>query len=414
MSNASQTRRDDTPSDTSVSGTQASASPRGGALHSRLRTSDYAGGAAMLQPVQRQQHGQSDPATSIADQTPAAVDLQNLSIGFGLPAGKTLTGNWQYEVRTERDTFLRVRVSPEQLRISSSPTLFIDAQWPASNMQFYSAGVDFARGETFANVHTTGGLGSGFIDLTDRAERSLRGCIDSAISGTAMARPGYNPLQDDAILATLANIRSNFEALPQASDSSDVGVGDLRSPEFGGTLAMREAFTREQDGVGLTIPAGGVFSVRVRGGGDVNQLLQARSAAGRAQAFELSGIDLQSDAIQLLKNGNPAVQLQSLSVARGGRVTVGRFQLLGTGATLAGIESLIRILGGGLGAAARGAPPELGMRHTAASGGAEPEIVRGMSRQVIEDGLSQGLRQLVMSNRNAIPGVDLAQALGIS
>jgi hypothetical protein len=130
-------------------------------------------------------------------------------------------------------------------------------------------------------------------------------------------------------------------------------------------------------------------------------------------AAGIQSVSVRSEAIELVRNGQPIAKLQNLRVNRGGQVTLERFELLGGLGAGAGVESLLRLLVGVAAMAERGVPPQLGAHATVASGQAEPELARGFSRQMIEDGLSTAVRNLLRDNRGAVPGLDLGLVFGV-
>lgn len=391
---------------------QPGASP----LQAQLRGASFAEGEALLSPVQRQRDGgAAADGGSVDERMPSQVSLEGLSVGFTLPAGKTLAGAWSHDVRTSSPTRINLSVSRDGVSVQMSPGIYIDAQWPAQNMRVSGAGRSFGPARTWANVHVVRGMGEGFIDLTGRASDEVTKLIDGAIAGTAMAEPGYDPFSDDRILSTLGAIKANFESLPAAAGGGGdaVDAAELTRPTLSATLAMTAAFEQQANGAGVRVPAGGRFSAEVVGDGNLGALLSARGPGEAAQAVPISAIHLRSDAIELTKGGDPVARLDHIQVARGGQVTLSRFTLLGSGRTAAGFETLVRLLVGAAQAVDRGAPPQLGVAAAAQRGDLEPRFVQGLSRSMIEEGLTTAVRQLVTDNRAAIPGVDLATALGV-
>lgn len=388
------------------------------ALQGDLRqTTSYDQGAAMLAPDAAPRGAAPPPApnaapSTVADQVPANVDLRSARVSFTMPAKKKLADAALYDATTQYATTVTISASPTELRVSTSPGLHFDVQWPGQNMRFSSAGVNFATGQSFANFFLEGGLGSGFIDVSDRGAQTVRGMIDQAIAGTAMARPGYNPMQDRDLVGTLNRIKANFDRLP-TGQGNQVGAGDLSSPTIGATLGMKAPFVKEADGAGLSIPAGGQLDVEVLGSANLSRLLQAGNPQAAAMAANIQHVAVRSDAITLNHKGKPIAKLLSLRVNRGGQVTLDRFEMLGNLGAGAGIEVLLRLIVGAAAMAERGVPPEIGAQVVVGSGQAEPELVRGVSRRMIEEGLTTAVQQLLRDNRSAIPGLDLGLVFGV-
>ncbi len=433
--NQQRTTRGSEPSRTSTAGASSQA-PAEASRQRALRGASYEDGAAMLSPrdgasaprpptdgAQRRpgsaqrnptaekKTGPAAPGRSPASDLPA-VDLRAARVSFNLPARRQLAGSALYDAATRSETSITVAVSPEGLEVSASPLVPFDVTWPGQNMSFGSAGIDFASGEVSAHFYRDGGLGSGFIDVTQRGAAEVKRMIRQAIAGTPMARPGYNPFQDSNLQATLQRIKANFDALP-SQGAPNVEAREISSPRVGATLAMRTPFFREAGAAGLRIGAGGQFDVDIQGSGELSRLLQAGNPQSAAMAANIQHVDLQSEAIELLRGGEPVARLQQLRIHRGGQVTIQRFEMLGGLGAGAGIESLFRLLVGVAALSSQGASPELAANLTVASGGAEPEFTRGLSRAMIEQGLTDAVRTLLRDNRSAVPGLDLSLVFGV-
>ncbi|MCB9787691.1 MAG: hypothetical protein H6744_13495 [Deltaproteobacteria bacterium] len=377
---------------------------------SKLRGMDYEQGAQALAPAPASPAPpEAAAAGPIGAQLPSNVSLEAVRVSAQLGANRTLTGSWQYEVRTQYATTLQISVSRDGVFISASPSLDIDAQWPVANMRLYGAGVRFADGRSYSSMRTVRGLTNGMIDLTGKANASITALIDQSIAGTAMARPGYDPMTDPDLMATLGRISANFQNLPTAG--GQVGVEDLGSPSVGATLKMQSPFEAGAGKAGVSIAAGTALDVDISGSGDISALLRQSTAQGAAEAAHIQRVSVRSEGVILTKDGKPIARLQSLSVSPSGAVTLERFELMGDASTAGGFESLLRLLGGAIRGAQYGSA-ELGMRQTAITGGADPTIVRGLTKSAIEEGMSEAVRKLLNENKNAIPGMDLARVFG--
>lgn len=390
-----------------------------GAIKSGLRNASFAEGEAMLTPaappdapVQRKAAGAAvQREESVADQVPDNVDLRSARVSFTLPAHRTLASGMLYDATTQSPTSITIQVSPDNLHVYTSPPLEFDVQFPGANMDFYSADVNFATGGVSASFHKSG---TGF-DVTATGREKVVDLITRAIAGSPMARPGYNPMTDRALMSTLMRVKANFDSLPEASGGGGdaIPATDISRPTIGATLAMRTPFFQESDGAGVRIGAGGQFDVTIAGSGNLARILAAGNPQAAAMAAGINSVSVRSEAIELIKDGEAIAKLKSLRIAPGGAVTLQDFEMLGGLGTGAGIESLFRIIAGGVALAEGGVPLEVGMEATARSGRAEPELVRGMSRTMIETGLSNAVRGLLRENRNAVPGIDLGLVFGV-
>jgi hypothetical protein len=356
----------------------------------------------------------ADPATqgaSIADELPAQVELREVGVAFTLPAGKSLSRTVQRELRTELSTHVRLRASAEEIALGFGPAILIDAQWPARNMLWSGAKVRFSSAGIEVLLAPIDGAAEGLVDFSADAKKQIHDLVAVGLSGTAMARPGYDPLRDPAVFATLGAIADNLQKQPP-SGASDVTVADIGDPCAEAAFAMRAPFVHAAEGGGLSIPAGGVLRVRIVCGGSLSKIAAAGSVAEGLRAANIQAIVLESDALSVLHGEAPVAELLRVRIERGGGVKIEQMRLQGTVGEAEGIESLVRVLGGAVGLAGQGSSVEAGVKVAAHSPEAGAQIVPGMVKETIEAALSEGVRALLRQYADAVPGVDLRQMLG--
>jgi hypothetical protein len=289
-----------------------------------------------------------------------------------------------HTLTTGSRTRIQLRVSRERLEVVMSPPMMVDATFPVRNSSIAGCGWDFTRGQPVVDVRDAG---TGVVPSTGPVRSRIDGLLRQALAGSPIGRPGYDPLADREIMTHLAALQRAFEALPAAEGASG-GPLEIRDPSAGATLAMRAPFVAGSGGASMNIPAGGLFTAEVETTGDARAAAAGRGAAGALAALQVSSLNLDSDSITISKDGSPVARLRSLRVLRGGVVQVLHYEPLGTAAIADGVEGLLRLFSGDT----RGS-----------------EFVR---RQ-LEEALSTAVRSLVLENRGAIPGVDLASVLGV-
>lgn len=394
--------------------TQPSSAPASEAgrspLRPDLRGMGYAGGLAAVRPGQGPSEPDAGADDSVASRLPQGVDLQALRLGFTLPQGKVLQGSWQSEVRTSTDSRVTLEVTPTQLRVWCSPGIHIDALWPVQNMTLGGATYDFRTASTSVDVWLRRGLGEGFIDATDTARRSVTDLIAGGLRGTAAGRPGYNPLTDTDIMATLNAIASNFTSLPSAGGGG-VTTNDMLRASAGATLALRDGFRQDQGGAGVEAAQGAIFNVSVAGDGSLGAIARGGDAAASARAAQIRSVSISSDSLNVTKGGQAVIKLKRVRVDRGGQVSVEDLELLGSARRASDIESALRLLGGMLYYGAQGAPDQLAVNLAARH--AQAEIVPGLTRSMVEEGLTAAVHKLLTENANAVPGLNLAEIFDV-
>lgn len=441
--------RDATPSDERVA-SPAVTSPGtlGGIPNSLLARSPPSGPAAALAPgdvlgalvgghlarrrpatARQIQRDDTNPAVGPAVSAAAggAVDLQAVILSFTLPKGKVLSSSASRNLTTTAPTTIKLTVTAKDVEVSMAPSIYIDAQWPAQNMAFYRVSY------TFANHHTEVGVsavddewGDGLIDVTDTARESITELMNGIFAGTPIS-PGkpigagpqpasapYNPMTDTDLQGTAERIQMAFAQLPSTGDS-DVGIGDVGDVSAGAVITVKAA---QEAGAGagkVHIAAGTSITVMAAGGAGAKDLMAASGKGRQAQAnaAKIGSITITSDGIVVQKDGKDVIALKSISISRGGKVSLDSFELLGEAKEAAGAEhGLWFLIGTGLNVA-QGAPPELGMAMAADDPRLRAQIVPGIAKDMVEDALNKAFTDLLAKHGRDIPGIDLGEVLGV-
>ncbi len=356
-----------------------------------------------------------DPTTkgpALLGQLPGDVEVREIGLSFTLPRGKNLSRTWSRELRTQLESRVGLRIAPDRLMLRCDPPIVIDALWPAKNMLFGGADVRFEDARIEAWISAVDGPGEGLVDFTEKAKAEIVALIAAGLAGTKMARPGYDLLADEAALATLEAIADNFRKAP-SSGSSDVSIGDFDDPAAEATFVLRVPFVHEQNGTGISVPAGGALHVRIAGTGNLACIAASGSTAARVRAANLQSITITSDVLTILHGGSPVVELCCIRIDRGGAVTLSRMRLRGSLEEVSGLESLVRVVAGAVRFAGREVPLDAGIPLAAAAPESQAEIVPGLVRAKIEAALADGVRRLVHEHAEAVPGLDLRDVLAV-
>ncbi len=348
---------------------------------------------------------------------PEGVELKSVRGSITIPGGKKLTGNWQASIATKHATTLTVEVSGTGVNAWLSPSLHVDATWPLQNAEIRGAGVRFADGKPYANVTDGRGLGSGMISVSDNIEEKITSAIAQGIAGSPLARPGYVPTQDPNLGATLDAVMANMGGLFEGGGNEGnkkkkdgITPDDMDRVSAGGTISLRAGGQFLKDGTGLAIAPGSDLSVSVEGGGDLQDVMDAGTNPEAAlKAASIQAIRINAGDMQVKSKGKPIAKITALTVRPGGRVTIDHMELLGSAATARAGEAGLSLLVGLL---------ALGARDARTAGGAfqnaqDPQLVDGISRQMMEEQFTETVQKMVLQYRAAVPGLDLATVLGI-
>ena len=131
---------------------------------------------------------------------------------------------------------------------------------------------------------------------------------------------------------------------------------------------------------------------------------------GAADALNVQAVHLSTEGLTVLAKGKPVAKISSLTLARGGKVSIDQMQPLGklakAEAAEAGFSLLFALIAAGAhdGQAANGAYQNAN----------RPQVVDGISRAMIEQTFTDTVHKMILQYRDAVPGLDLAKSLGIS
>ena len=147
-----------------------------------------------------------------------------------------LDHNGDRDIQTRDATTVRISVTAGALRISASPSIYIDASYPANNMLLYGASYDFASGGVSVDVSIDQD-GWGFLNYMPETRAAITALIQHGVAGTPAATHGYNPMTDPNLMHTLQALAAPFTSLPAAPGAAaGVGTAELASVSAGGTF----------------------------------------------------------------------------------------------------------------------------------------------------------------------------------
>jgi len=345
-------------------------------------------------------------------QLPPQVDLKSVSASFTIPGKRKLGGNWMYAAKTRDTTQVWIEVSTTGIRLSLSPGLYLDVDWPARDAELQSAGIDFASGKPFAHVADGGGIG--MIPLKGTIADKVTHMISEATQGTKLGAH-YDPTHDPDLKGTLDRVMAGFQKLFHSDEQAGpaqkapVNPEEMKHVSAGATVALRGGAKFLKDGTGIELAAGAPLSISVDGAGDVGQLAQSHDAQSAADALSVQAVHLSTEGLTVIAKGKPVARISSMTLARGGKVSIDSMTPLGKLADAEAAESGISLLFA-LIAARSGDGDAAGAAYQNAQ---RPAVVDGVSRAMIEQTFNETVRKMILENRTAVPGLDLARALGL-
>jgi hypothetical protein len=342
---------------------------------------------------------------SLQSMLPEGVEVNSASISFQLPGPRILQSGEGYDMTTTGPTTIRLTMERSEIQVRISPAVFIDAQWPVTNMEWSGLLYDFEsasvrvliRDVQFFAIDTA----MLFESFTWTTGREIGTFFTGLLAGTPIARPGYDPFTDPDPVGTLQSVASNWVRLP--SSSSAPGESDVSNIAFSVSAAVGSPITEgNEDG---QVVVSGDVTVRLQFAETLSEM--------RTGPPTLESLGIVGSSIVLRQGGEDVARLEAVSIRPGGRVTLERWTILGGApAQGSGVERLLRelVLRGLL---QSGNPDDrlaLGSRDP----DLRPTVVPQLAARLIEEQLTQAVTRLVRENATVIPGFDLRRFFGIS
>ncbi|HTX91837.1 MAG TPA: DUF4157 domain-containing protein [Anaerolineales bacterium] len=370
--------------------------------HELVHVAQQERGSGSSGPIQRQKS--ANQALTDAAGVPATMDA--VSFSATLAGGQELISDTDKTIHTVSDTRVEALVTSTRLTIDFTPELVITMKsFPYSNIWVEQIYFDFAtarigwtisaRGATWA-VSWLSGLAGG-SEVSASVGAGLQALF--AHLPAVMSTPGYDPFADPDLAS---NVNSFLSSL------SSGGGGGAKLPTAT-NVGMRADFTlggeiRKGSGrISLVIPSGTHVSVDVDlQGGIPESLSDVRVNEIRLNLDPPSGSSANIE-LEIMKTGIPVIFLHRATFSAGGRL-----EFSYTLATEA-LEGFFRVL-------LVSAAVESGQADKVGENALDPRqpTAHAVVDSQIRENLEPLLRDLVLSNRGAISGIDLADVLGYS
>ena len=342
---------------------------------------------------------------------PEGVELQSVEAGFMIPAGVQFQNSLKASVSTRQPTYVHVEVGTAGVEIRCSPGVYVDALWPWQNSVIQSAGVHFADGRPYANVEAQHGLTNGMISTVGTVQETITGMLSRALQGTPFARPGYHPTRDTDLAGTLHRVQAGFQGMFHGEGTaSPHGLTPAQMSGVGaGATVTTQGGDFTNNGTGVQLAPGAPIKVFAEGAASVQNLAEAGSAQNAVNAANVQAVSVETGGMTVVAKGKEVARINRLTLHRGGRVTIDNMELLGEAARAQRTEGALSLLVAVI--AARSGRPDVA--NGAMNYANNPQIVEGVSRSMIEREFTSQVHTMIVQYRNAVPGVDLARALGI-
>ncbi|HEY4175336.1 MAG TPA: hypothetical protein VGM90_00820 [Kofleriaceae bacterium] len=350
---------------------------------------------------------------------PEGFELTDVHASISIPGNRKLGGTWQADVSTAYPTNVTARITATGVSVSFSPPMFVNGNgWVGlRNAEIRGAHLDFATGQVHADVDDARGF-TGFISIKDTLAQMITHSITKGVANTPLAHPGYSPTHDTNLQASIQSVLHAIQGMVTSepgkpASTMPVGTKEMTGPSVGGSVVAKLGGSFLQNGNGLVIAPGSSVSVDVQGESNIAELQRSQEGgvdpARGLDAAHVSGVHLSASNLVVQAKGKPVARLLDLTLHPGGAITIDRMEALGAVANARGTESSFAIL---IALVAR-SQGDLNTANNAYNYAGNPQVVDSVTRRLIQDELTKSVHELVLANRAAVPGVDLARVLGI-
>lgn len=383
---------------------------------------------AIFEPRRKLVHEARSPNVPIRERLlPVGVRLLGLDLSGKLPANLILTDDFKKTAKTASRTFVEMSLNTSAIRMSLRPGINIDVTF-LGEASLEAIALVFGESEPLIELQDVG-FG---IDPRGAIRGSLMKDYSAAIRSSAFAQRGYDWTRDPRLFDNLTRF---YQSVSDPFAPRGPFVANLLLD----SLTVRAMALRQlrggEEGMFASLAPGSSITVTINFQSFLGDLIDGSKASKQALAnlVILNSIKVQCS-LSLFYESQEIGRIESLEIARDGRVFIHDFTIVHS--KVAAVEHTINagamtlvafwnLLIEGLklapiatsqantaaltlhGDAVNRALSESLASVVAGAANAQPNIILGEIKKVLEPKLTEEIRQLIRDSLRAIPGVDL-------
>jgi hypothetical protein len=379
-----------------ASGLAAGRSPAAGNI---LALQRLAGNRAVTSALAVQRDG---PPGSAAGQVDTAVGGSTagheLTATATIAGGQTLSNSGGKNIHTVGDTTLRVSVNTRGLSIDFGPSLVITKEdaigWIDVDIDLHRMSWDFGSQRLHAEW-TAANAVNWFGGVGDELFSAFRGALNELPSRTS--EPGYNPFTDENLAADLTALVTRLARAGGSGTMPRMSGASLRG-EFSVSGELTRSLGHD---VTMVVPSGTRLSATAFLTGDVpDSAARVRIGSVRLDASG-GGATLN---LRALGADFPVIRISSVTMAAGGHLSANYVIVhedIGT--------AILQLL-----AVAQAQANPLSQGEIRDDLTVRDQAAHQLIDTLVRDNIEPVLRDAIRSNADAIPGINLAELLGVS
>lgn len=247
------------------------------------------------------------------------IVFNDFSLSFQVVPG-TLQKSFKYDLVLPYPTTVTITLTPSQLAIDITPSLFVDVLWPFKNATVSRFILRFDGLQAKLEV-------AGSELASEEANKALRELIDGLLAGTRFADPKYNPVEDPHLVAEvmdqqvigdLKRVQYNFEKTFSVEDEGKKGDSKLAEsvsdPSIELNLTHKRGARLGDEKWAIKIDPGTKFNVRASA--------IARGSEMMKKNARLRQVSIRSDGIFVMRGKEPIVSLRAVHMNPGMKITL--------------------------------------------------------------------------------------------
>lgn len=344
------------------------------------------------------------------------VEPTFLALSADLATGTVLNeqrvvGLIQVKLRTMALTTLSLSITTDGLQMHFSPGIAIEVM-NVIRVKWDRAFYDFRQAK-ISTVEVSNNFWGKFIGRTLRTQ--LIDITKKLFVHTPLNNKNYNPLIDNDLQKTLQQLQQNAKKLNTTFSSSSNGasleLSDFKNVELGVSIRVKQKIEFATTQGAIIVPERGQVAASIKFGGTAESLLEEEKR-------RISKIQLYSEKDVLLYSVNKLAEpqlglavMQLIDILPKGRVSLQQWLPLGFIQKASNVEEALKLLR--LLLLLENIRPDALSRLMKNPKPTESDLVKGITKITIDDGLTGAFIETLKANCEPIGGVNVCKLLNV-
>ncbi len=339
-----------------------------------------------------------------------------LALSADLPKGillneQRVVGFIEVKLKTTALTTLSLSMTIDGLQMHFSPAIAIEVM-NVIRVKWDRAFYDFRQAKV-STVDVSNNFWGKLIGRTLRTQ--LIDISKKMFANTPLNNKNYNPLTDNNLQATLQGLQQNTKKLnatfKSPSNIDSLELGDFKNVELGISLTAKQKIQFATTQGAIIVPERGQVAASIKFGGTAESLLEEDKR-------RIKKIQVYSERDVLLYSVNKLAEpqaglavMQLIDILPKGRVSLQQWLPLGFIQKASNVEEALKLLR--LLLLLENIRPEALRKLIDSSKPTESDLVKGITKITIDDGLTGAFVEILKENCEPIGGVNICKLLNV-